>query len=179
MLEKYGHTYFSARQHGPVLEGKPRSVEEAERVFWVNINSMAGIDWMIVVVDYLLPPDVELRKVRAAFNPNGLLYAAESPILEIPDTGTVFEAGVFFGAFEQWKRHNFGRCEEQEKPKLVLFTQSLVMTMNLMLTRCAKGILCGTDHLEVWLDSKCNEKVLFDWPEEDGRLSSREADRGI
>lgn len=167
MLDDYGYPYFSPRQHGPVLEGRPRSMEDAMKVFDSNVMGLLDVDVLLAVADYLLPEGQELRAVTPVEDDEDDMvsdrvdvFAATSPALHIPDLGTTFELGLAHGI-------RMKRDAIDNKPEIVLFTErQQIRSINLMLTMCADGTLFSWAQMQAWLEGGLDDKFLTkaEWP---------------
>ena len=130
---------FSPRlQHGE----KPVAINTkhiAAEVFLENYRAIQRCDFMVAVVDWLMPPSIELRVVKecnAEGLPYGPLFESKSPPLNLPDTGTVWEMGMAFAL---------------KKPVVMFTVRPPTDKLNIMLTESCVGIARGVERLAAYL----------------------------
>lgn len=135
-----GINVFSPRlQHGNTV-GPIRNREHAKQVFDKNFDAICGAQSMLAIIDWLMPPNKEIRTIHADTIKPGIVEdkvaAISGPALNLPDTGTVWEMGAAY----------------VQKLHLACFTlRPESAGVNLMLTCGCDGIVYGFDALENFL----------------------------
>lgn len=138
ILTKHEYPFLSPRQHGPVLEGKVRTPEQAAEVYKTNVELMDKCSIILGVLDYLLPAEQEVRVVTPETRGDQAgLFEPASPPLSIPDTGTIWELG--FGS---------GRRRNGRYTKLWGFTLRELKGMNLMISASLDQCFYSYEHLD-------------------------------
>lgn len=132
---------FSPRlQHGE-KPTKIKSKQDANKIFFENYRAIEACSYMVAVVDWLLPEERELRLVNKSkyhiTQPGQQsIFFAESPPLNLPDAGTVWEMGVAFTL---------------RKPVVMFTVRPPTDKMNIMLTESCVGIVRGVEGLAAYL----------------------------
>lgn len=130
----------------------PLSAEDAAVIYRRNIQGLHSADYVLAVVDWLLPTSQEIRVVNfhrgegECEEIKSVSGLASGP-LNIPDAGTVYEMG-YAAALLQSRIGCQGYVAGT--PKTLLFVPK-PRKLNLMLTQGVSGFIQGFRHLEKFL----------------------------
>jgi len=153
--------WFSPRlQHGDLPSVPPvRTTDQAKEILERNVNEVRLASLVLAVVDWLVPIGQYVRQFRllpgSDVYENGQLvrFGGEprGPVLNLPDTGTVWETGLAYGL----------------RIPVVMFTTAkspIQRKINVMLAQSAEGVLCDLDELEKFLLPPTDGRYgAFDW----------------
>lgn len=143
LCQDLGIKIFSPRLEGPSL--KPgASQEDRQSVASVNARGISQSEFVLAVLDYLLPIEQSLRLVRLAGGDDPLRINPVTGPLNLPDTGTVWEMGYANGL---------------EKP-VVGFKLDARGTLNVMLCQHTQGVIVGPVQLREFLE-KYKESDIY------------------
>lgn len=131
VLDAQGYHYYSPFSAQGRVSVKVETAEQATTIFESNMAQLEEADVMIAILDYLLPKGQTLRAVNHVGGNEDNAPAWMSYPLCIPDTGTIFEVGVFAGI---------------GKP-VIGFTSREPRHCNLMVTQSMQGVCYGFDAL--------------------------------
>ena len=134
-LCKLAHVeYFAPIEQDSIRINSP---EKAAKVFANNIEAMMNSSIMLAQLDWLMLNGEELRVVKEMnIGLERPAYRELSPILNLPDTGTVFEMGYAHGL----------------NMEIIGYTITEQSRINLMLAQACSGFLKGWAAIETWLE---------------------------
>ena len=118
---------------------KIKTPEQAQKVFDSNTKNIEECEIILAQLEWLMPEHHELRVVKNIGVQDSVSFLIESPPLNLPDTGTVFEMGAGFLAGKEIIGY---MTKPQEK-------------LNLMLAQSCDGFLKGWSQIEAYLASGC------------------------
>lgn len=129
---------------------------DARRIFDRNNDEMLMCDNVLVVLDWKMPVGLEIWPCEVERQDGTLAKVGRTP-LNIPDTGTVWEAGFIYGL-------NF-RSKGGQIPKNIYgFTERPKGDkVNIMLTQCLDGVIYGLEDLEKFLAGDSSVVTRGEW----------------
>jgi len=160
VFESQGVSCFSPRlQHGN-RQIKIETDEQAREIFESNAEAIKRSTGLLAVVDWLLPEQDQVMIMRGTtFHESkeiGLGHKRKikdigMPVagpLMIPDSGTVWELGLAYGA---------------NVDSVLFTTRPPGERMNIMLSQSAIGVAYGLDQFAQYLESGCRPDKLSQW----------------
>jgi nucleoside 2-deoxyribosyltransferase len=149
ILSSRGIDYYSPRIHSGshLMNDEDRKNTDAwKAVFDSNVKALYDCEIMIAVLEYAMPKDRCLALICWYMAGKYRMYMREWKEIELPDTGTVWEMGLF---------------KALNKPVIGYHTNE-AKQMNLMLTHSCEGFIKGLDQLEkfVRIDTSYPEHQL-------------------
>lgn len=147
MFKLKGVQLFSPRSQDANRK-KELDNEDARQIFRTNVDNVIGCTHMLAVIDWLMPPEMEVRTVKytLSVNPKDQTQSLQTDFiggpLNIPDPGTVFEMGMMYGisAVQSWTPYIYGFTMRKPGEKV-----------NIMLTQALAGTIYGLDDLHGFL----------------------------
>lgn len=140
LLEKNGYEYYSARKHSGSDKMTPEQRKDLrawDPVFDSNEQGLNECRVMIAVLEYALPEGEALTLSRMFAEPDDL-YCEIRECVELPDAGTVWEAGY-----------------HRAQGKLVVgFHTDQAKHLNLMLSHGCDGLIKGWDNLKQFIEGE-------------------------
>lgn len=143
LLSDYGYDFYSARLHsgsGKMTSEQRKDINAWDPVFDANEQGLNECRVMIAVLEYALPEgdktELFQRGAHVGMDFDGEPeYASKRTRIELPDAGTVWEAGYF-----------------RAQGKLVLgFHTNQAKHLNLMLSHGCDGMIRGFGNLRTFL----------------------------
>lgn len=164
-----GVPFFSPRLESAENKKEgPLTDEDADAIYARNVEAIFDCDWMLAIVDWLMPDDREVRICDTA-DPafalgEGAVLRPQDPHrrvygkpLNVPDSGTVWELGFVSALNKVSDNYHLvkGRPEMTDKPVVLYTERPLEQPLNLMLTRQkagVKGVLRDVSSLRQFLN---------------------------
>jgi len=135
--------YFS-----PLLSGGGplKSPEHAAEVFASNVREIRRSKVVLAQLEWLMPPNREIRVVGISSMVK-IPPTLESPPLNIPDSGTVWEVGYAACLRDSSQLETFvnGAPRFEKTPLVIAYTTAPQSKLNLMLARSCDAYLNGWD----------------------------------